>query len=140
MPQFAENLEFGQTGESVIARWLRSRGSSVLPAYEKELDTGKGPRLFTPIEQVVTPDLFVFPAMEFIEAKHKTVFSWYRKTQKWCTGIDRHHYREYKKTQKVTGRKVWLFFLPPFAHSRPVRFAARLLPVGMPDRPIRQQP
>lgn len=111
MPPFAENLEFGQLGESVIARWLRSRGSSVLPAYEKEFDTGKGPRLFTPHGQLVTPDLFVFPSRTFIEAKHKTVFTWYHRSGGWQTGIDGDHFHDYLKVQDETGSPVWLMFL-----------------------------
>ena len=111
MPQFADNLAFGQIGESAIARWLRRRGSSVLPAYEKEINSGKGPRLFTPDAQLVTPDLFIFPWLEFIEAKHKSVFTWYHRSRKWCTGIDLHHYRDYLKTQQQTKRRVWLLFL-----------------------------
>jgi len=119
VPQFADNLAFGQIGESAIARWLRRRGSSVLPAYEKEINSGKGPRLFTPDAQLVTPDLFIFPWLEFIEAKHKSVFTWYHRSRKWCTGIDLHHYRDYLKTQQQTKRRVWLLFLHRFSGILP---------------------
>lgn len=108
---FQDQLVIGQIGESKIARWLRNRGSYVMPVYEKEIDNGKGPRLFCPEGQLVTPDLFAFPSMEFIEAKHKSVFSWHHKTGTWLTGIDLNHYGDYQKVQEQTGRRVWLFFL-----------------------------
>lgn len=108
---FHEQLAMGQIGESAIAGWLRHRGSSVLPAYEKEIDTGKGPRLFCPERQLVTPDLFVFPSLVFIEAKHKSVFSWHHLTARWCTGIDLNHYDDYREVQRQTETRVWLLFL-----------------------------
>ena len=52
---FQENLHVGQIGESLIAAWLKSRGNSVLPVYEVEIDTGKGPRVFSPSGQIVAP-------------------------------------------------------------------------------------
>jgi len=83
-----------------------------LPIYEKEIDTGKGPRFFVPDGlEFVAPDMFVLPKMLWVEAKHKTVFSWHRISENWCTGIDINHYDEYKKVQEISGRPVWLFFL-----------------------------
>jgi len=111
MNHFDRSLARGQMGESVIARWLRERDNSVLPIYEKEIDTGKGPRFFAPDRQYVAPDMFVMPAMQWVEAKHKTVFSWHRKTCRWCTGIDLNHYAEYQKVEEVSRRPVWVFFL-----------------------------
>lgn len=111
MASFRMQLQKGQLGESVIARWCMSRGNSVLPVYEKEIDTGKGPRFFTPKGQLVAPDMFIIPSMHWVEAKHKTVFSWHRKTQRWCTGIDLNHYADYQKVQATSTRPVWLLFL-----------------------------
>lgn len=111
MTAFASRLATGQLGESLIARWCMSRGNSLIPVYEKEIDSGKGPRFFSPEGQFVAPDMFLLPAMMFIEAKHKTVFSWHRATGKWCTGIDLHHYADYQRVQAITGRPVWLLFL-----------------------------
>lgn len=108
---FQEQLAIGQIGESAIAQWLCRRGSHVLPAYEKQIDIGKGPRLFGPGGQLVTPDLFVFPSLEFIEAKHKSVFSWHHITKSWVTGIDLNHYADYREVALQTERRVWLFFL-----------------------------
>jgi len=47
MMTFQQSLEYGQAGESVISQWLQDRGCKVFPAYEKLIDTGKGPQLFT---------------------------------------------------------------------------------------------
>ena len=111
MTAFAQNLEFGKVGESDIAFWLRSKNRFVLPIYEKEIDEGKGPRLFGPNGEHIAPDMLVFPEIEWIEAKHKNVFTWHRKTKRWVTGIDLNHYRGYQETQRESGRRVWLLFL-----------------------------
>lgn len=108
---FAEKLAIGQAGESAIAKWCQSRGSSVLPVYEKEIDTGKGPRFFTPAGRFAAPDMFLMPAMLWLEAKHKSVFSWHRISARWCTGIDLNHYEDYKRVEEISSRPVWLFFL-----------------------------
>ena len=47
---FSDTLKQGQLGESLIAKWLRRQGWSILPAYEKEIDNGKGPRLFMAVD------------------------------------------------------------------------------------------
>jgi hypothetical protein len=111
MDDFARNLDRGQVGESLIASWIISRGKQVLPIYEKELHTGKGPRFFTDHGQVVAPDMFVFPSMCWVEAKHKTVFTWHRISRQWVTGIDLRHYAEYQRCEEISGRPVWLMFL-----------------------------
>lgn len=117
MVAFAESLAVGQLGESKIARYLISRGNSVLPVYEKEIDTGKGPRFFTPRGQVVAPDMLVIgTSIVWVEAKHKTVFSWHRLTRRWVTGIDLNHYEEYQRVASISRRPVWLLFLHREAH------------------------
>ena len=117
---FAERLAFGQIAESYIALWLRRKhGFSVLPVYEKEIDTGKGPRYFLPQGELVAPDLLAIRFRDphrkdrilWIEAKHKTVFSWHRKTLQWVTGIDLHHYGDYLCIAKQTPWPIWLLFL-----------------------------
>lgn len=110
---FDENLAVGQAGESAIARWLRNRGCTILPVYEKIIDNGKGPHLFLPTQSVVAPDLFVFKGMDayWVEAKHKSAFSWHRMTERWVTGIDLHHYNQYCIVDEQTPWSVWLLFL-----------------------------
>lgn len=112
---FQTNLEFGAIAEGAIAGWLRRGGFSILPAYQIEQHTGKGPQLFTATNGLVAPDMLAFGKQDlvWVEAKHKSVFTWYRKTKEWTTGIDLRHYEEYKKVQQVTGKVVWIFFHHP---------------------------
>lgn len=113
MSSFAATVAYGQAGESAIARQLRSRGFAVLPAYEKILSTGKGPQLYLPKGAIIAPDLLVFKGANvlWIEAKHKSAFSWHRITERWCTGIDLRHYEHYQRVEKESPWHVWLLFL-----------------------------
>jgi hypothetical protein len=108
---FRREFAKGIIGESTIATWFKQRGSSVLPAYQVELESGKGPQFFTPEGKFVTPDMMIFPSMVWVEAKHKTSFTWHRQTGQWCTGIDLRHYRDYQQVARISRRPVWLMFL-----------------------------
>lgn len=110
---FHRQLQIGKTGESLIAQWLRKRGHTVLPVYEKIIDEGKGPQLFLPDGCLVAPDMLVYKGGNalWIEAKHKTAFSWHRKTGQWVTGIDLRHYRDYISVDDQSPWPVWLLFL-----------------------------
>lgn len=114
---FTEYLTFGQVGESRIAYWLRARGYHVLPIYEKEIDNGKGPRLFmaanSPAPQLIAPDMLIMRegVLMWIEAKHKRRFSWYGIGGYWVTGVDKRHYLDYIAVQERTTLPVWLMFL-----------------------------
>ncbi len=119
-PTFEKRLAFGQVAESLIATWLRRvRGCTVIPIYEKEIGSGKGPRVFMPDGELVAPDMQVVRGGElsWIEAKHKTTFTWHRITQRWTTGIDQRHYQEYLKVSDLFPWPVWLMFL--HEQSRP---------------------
>lgn len=110
---FHDQLAIGQIAESAIAQWLRARGACVLPAYQVEQASGKGPQLFTPDAGLVAPDLLVFTASRgilWIEAKHKSVFTWWRQSGSWTTGIDLRHYGDYLRVAKATHLPVWLLF------------------------------
>lgn len=104
-------------GESVIASWLRSKGYTVLPAYEKTVDDWKGPRLFLPNGKLVAPDMFALitrgdeTRAMWVEAKTKSRFSWYRKDGAWQTGIDEPYFRDYIDLQRVHKLPVYLMFL-----------------------------
>lgn len=78
--------------------------------------------------------------VQFIEAKHKRVFTWYRIGARWCTGIDLHHYRDYQETQKVTGNRVWLLFLHRSSVPDPIdskhECCPRECPTGLFGRPL----
>jgi len=109
---FAEKLAVGKVGESLIARYMMSRGHAVLPVYEIEKSSGKGPQLFDHKNGFVAPDMLVFTidGAMFIEAKHKSVFTWHRITGQWTTGIDMRHYGDYLQVAKRTQLPVWLMF------------------------------
>lgn len=111
--EFERQLAFGQIAESEISKWIIARGGYVLPVYDVEYDTGKGPRIFGAGRQIVAPDLIVFShgGVSWIEAKHKTVFSWHRISGRWVTGIDLHHYRQYLEVLEIAEWPVWLLFL-----------------------------
>jgi len=107
-------LSFGKVGESKIGMFLRARGNTVLPVYEKLDDDKIGPRLFAPDEKLIAPDMLVWKGLtlSWIEAKHKTVFSWHRITRQWVTGIDLRHYKDYLKIAHSQEKwPVWLLFL-----------------------------
>jgi len=112
---FDRNFAFGKAGESDIANWLKSRGYSVLPVYEKEISEKKGPQLFTPSGQLIAPDLFAFGERSdkawWIEAKHKSAFSWHRITERFVTGIDLRHYENYLMFSELSPWPIWLLFL-----------------------------
>lgn len=111
---FDSMYQRGLAGESAIARWLRYRGFCVLPAYEIIEDKGKGPRLYLPRGSLIVPDFLAFASKDkvlWVEAKHKTAFTWHRLTQRWVTGIDLRHYEHYQKVAKASPWPVWLLFL-----------------------------
>ena len=114
MPSFQQTLQEGKTGESQIAEWIKRNGSHILPIYEIADNQFKGPALYcSQGETIIAPDMAVFnnKGVTFIEAKHKNAFSWYRNKQIWTTGIDLHHYEQYKKFKKALGYPVWILFL-----------------------------
>ena len=115
MNGFRATLAAGKVGEGRIARYLISRGWSVLPVYEKEIGEGKGPRLYTPTRPFIATDLFVFNDGDayWIEAKTKSVFTWRRLPPgpQWETGIDLRHYHDYCEIDDRTPWPVWLMFL-----------------------------
>ena len=112
---FQQSLSRGKIGESAISTWLNRRGFHCLPVYEKEISEHKGPTLFCASgEQLVLPDILVFKdkSIYWVEAKHKTAFTWHRITSRWVTGIDLRHYEEYMKVQALNPHwEIWLFFL-----------------------------
>jgi hypothetical protein len=110
---FQLSLRNGQTGESLIAHWLRSRGCHVLPVYETEMGNYKGPRLFAASGQLIAPDALVFKGEKafWAEVKHKTAFAWHRNSGHWTTGINIKYFEQYLEVGEKTGLEVWLFFL-----------------------------
>ena len=115
MMNFAQTLEIGKTGESLVAQYFLRLGYSVLPVYEKAGAEHKGPVLFSAASgPLIAPDMLVFNNKEtlWIEVKHKSAFTWHRVTGEWVTGIDLHHYQQYLLVQKNRPEwQVWLLFL-----------------------------
>jgi len=114
---FQQNFAFGLIGESRISRWLQSRGHMVMPAYEKEIGSGKGPQLYSAIGDFVLPDMLAFRNGKTLwaEAKHKSVWTWHRVTQHWTTGVCLRHYEHYQHVAQHTRTPVWLMFWHPKA-------------------------
>lgn len=125
---FNKALAFGQMAETDIAKWLLARGHKLLPGYDIEYNSGKGPRLFSSQFQLVTPDFLAWcdGRILWIEAKHKSTFTWHFKSamkgkpqdQCWQTGIDLHHWNSYQRVAKETGLPVWILFLHRTSQSR----------------------
>ena len=110
---FEKSLNVGRVAEGAIAKWAMSRGAYVMPAYEIAENQYKGPQFFSEESGFVAPDMLVFAKDKqlWIEAKHKTVFTWHRNTSRWTTGIDIHHYNEYKRVSELSRLDVWILFL-----------------------------
>lgn len=116
MTTFDQKLAFGKIAEAQIVRWLRcARDYSVLPLYaiEVDKDSAKGPRLFTPMDELILPDMLVIKGTDvrWIEAKHKTAFSWSGKNRYWETGIDLRHFYQYCTVNDRYPWDIWLLFL-----------------------------
>jgi hypothetical protein len=112
MINFEQRLDEGRVAEGLIAVWLKARGAAVLPAYEIEKSSGKGPQLFSAEGDFVAPDMLTFThhGLCWIEAKHKSVFTWHQISGRWTTGIDLRHYGEYFHVLWRTKVPVWLLF------------------------------
>jgi hypothetical protein len=119
---FRDSLATGKVAESQIARWLMRRGCLVSPVYEQAESKFEGPRMFAVENDVdrkfVAPDLLAFKLANkpgkrvfFVEAKCKSGFTWSRRYQRFETGIDRRHYRDYLEIRERTGIPLWILFL-----------------------------
>jgi len=110
---FKEQLVRGKVGEGKIARWLMRKGWAIIPVYEIEGGKREGPKVFTSDGNCVSPDMIAHKDRTvFVEAKTKTVFSWFRKSQCWVTGIDLKHFDDYIKiASRFPTWDFWLLFL-----------------------------
>lgn len=139
---FERQLAFGRIAETQIAKWIISRGNLVLPVYDVEIESGKGPRLFGGMDgELIAPDLLVMSSkgVYWIEAKHKSVFTWHRNSRRWVTGIDVRHYEHYLKVDESTPFHVWLLFLHQRAEPSPIdkpHGCPKRCPTGLFGRPL----
>jgi hypothetical protein len=111
---FQRSLEIGRTAESQIANWLMRRGCLIMPVYELSEQRGKGPQVFSIECSYVAPDMLALKPggkVFFVEAKCKTGFTWSRTYQRFETGIDKRHYRDYLAIREKTGVPLWILFL-----------------------------
>jgi hypothetical protein len=122
MSVFQTKLAQGKVGEGIVATYLRGRGYNILPVYEIEKDSDKGPVVYTTSGMNVAPDMLCFRAVNvddtsdklpvvWVEAKTKSSFSWHMNTSCWTTGIDLRHYGEYRKLAEQSPFPIWLMFL-----------------------------
>jgi hypothetical protein len=116
---FNDYLTEGRIGEGQIAQWLRQvKNEMLLPAYEIEIHSGKGPRLLLKDFELIAPDFYAIKIngttvlCKWIEAKQKTRFTWHRNSGgNWQTGIDLKHYEDYLKVRELTQTTVCIMFL-----------------------------
>lgn len=112
MKTFEEKLERGLRDEWLLCQWLRAKGYSIVPiskgAYDKH-----GPRLYTPQTDIIVPDMIVLEKdnVFLAESKGKDVFTWYRKTSQWQTGIDIRFFEHYQKAKEVSQWPIKIFFV-----------------------------
>ena len=114
MSQFEKQLAVGKVGESEIAEWLKRKGHHILPVYEIEKGQYAGPAVYTSSGgNLIAPDMLCFGKgrTTWVEAKHKEAFTFYRIGQCWNTGIDIHHFEQYKQIDALCEWDVWLLFL-----------------------------
>jgi len=109
-----EALEFGRTGELVVAGELEARGWFVIPSYDYTgADGDKAPKMRRCGDAVVVPDLDVCRRgdRKWVEVKTKTEPTLHRKTQTLEHGIDAHHWEQYGRVQTESGCNVFLCVL-----------------------------
>lgn len=135
--------QYGKLGESIIIRYMRRNGTTVLPVYERVMDDVKGgPRLFMPLYMdppvLVAPDALCMPPTpidtHWGEFKSKGAFTWHWVTQTWQDGIDEYLFRQYVQVEKHTPWPVLLYFYHdnPRTHPRDIaRGADKICPTGL---------
>ena len=121
--EFERQLQRSRAIEIAVGQWLMRRGWAVLAVYDYSgKDDKKAPRLETlpANESLVTPDLLAARAgqpMCWVEVKLKGGASFYRKEQRYVTGISARLWDEYRKVQARTGVDVWIVFVHEKQHE-----------------------
>lgn len=104
---FNEQLAFGEEGEHEVARYLISKGVSVMPLYQFE--NSHAPLIYTINTNVVSPDLICFKDDCFM-VEVKTKNQWVKFKGITETGFNKKHFDHYKSIQDITGKQVYVFF------------------------------
>jgi len=109
-----EEFRRGRAGEHLVAGFLKARGWYVIPSYDYSGEDGdKPPRLEGRAEALPVPDLDVSRdgVRVWIEVKTKAAPTYTRKTGQLEHGIPLRHYHAYRRVQRITGCRVWLFIV-----------------------------
>lgn len=111
--EFQKALAFGQIGAQKIAAWLERHRYAVVGTGKQNDERYKGPQITSAEADMVAPDLLAIRGddTKWIEAKHKSVFSWYRIGRCWVTGIDQRHWDHYQKVAARCPWPLWILFL-----------------------------
>ena len=86
----------------------------MIPSYDYSGEDGnKAPRMQGLSASLVIPDLDIAKGgtRRWAEVKVKATALLWRKTGEYQHGIDRRHYEDYLRVEKITGCHVWLFIL-----------------------------
>ncbi len=130
----------GQKVENMVLQFFLTKGRMLVEvgALKKEGLDGKAPSIYVPnrITPLVSPDLLTvktdydqtvlqstfwdFPFL-WAEVKGKNEFTFYRRKDRWQTGIDKRHYEHYVEVQTLTRIPAWLFFFQPEDTPKPQR-------------------
>lgn len=102
----------GKDGKSYPARRTFVSGISLLPVQT----SSPAPHVANNAgdNEWYTPEPYIKAAREvmWVEAKHKTAFTWHRITESWQTGINASHWADYQKVAEATPFiPLWLLFL-----------------------------
>lgn len=130
----------GQETENMVLKFFMTKGRMLVEvgALKKEGLDGKAPSIYVPnhAQSLVSPDLLTikmeydptqlqatfwdFPFL-WAEVKGKSEFSFYRRKNRWQSGIDDRHCNHYVEVQKLSKIPVWLFFFQPEYAPKPER-------------------
>lgn len=110
---FEQNLEVGRNGELVLESILQNYGWHTIPTYDYKSEYKKSPRMVGTKDYLRLPDIDASKDGKriWIECKWKEGASWTYSKRTFEHGIPLYLYNEYLKVEKITGDKVWIFFI-----------------------------
>jgi hypothetical protein len=110
---FEENLEYGKKGESIVGELLVREGNTVIPCATLPAEEYKGPRVFTPEGEMISPDFISIANGHaiWVEVKAKKHSSYHRISGTWNTKIEAKVLRTYTRVADITGCPLDIYFL-----------------------------